>query len=47
VELAVAVEIGNLIVDALSRMLIGEYVEVVDLLLPLVEKRRIEAGYVP
>jgi hypothetical protein len=45
VQLAVAVEIGNLVVDIFHRFLVGEDVELVELVLVLVELRRIEAGY--
>ena len=39
-----AVEIGNLVVDAVGGFLIGEHVELIEFVLPLVEFRRIEIG---
>lgn len=44
VQLAVAVEIGDLVVEAVARLLIGHDVELVELALPLVEQRGIEVG---
>ena len=42
VQLAVAVEIGKLVVDAVGRFLVGNDVELVELVLVFVEQRRIE-----
>src|ERR1700716_3181068 len=45
VQLAVAVEIGDLKVDVVDRFLIGGHVELVELVLMFVEEGRIEIGY--
>src|SRR5262249_33912656 len=43
-QLVVAIEIGKLVIDTFGRVLVGEHVELGELLLPLIEKRRIETG---
>ena len=43
-QLAVAVEVGNLIVDVFGRLLIGNHVKLIELVLMFVEERRIEVG---
>src|SRR5216683_6490747 len=45
VQLAVAVEIGNLIVDVFGRFLVGNHVELVELVLMFIERGGIEIGY--
>src|SRR5258708_37883899 len=45
VQLAVAVEIGNLVVDVFGRFLVGNHVELIEFVLMLVEERGIEIGY--
>jgi hypothetical protein len=44
VQLAVAVEIGDLGVEPFGRFLIGQHVELIEFGLPFVELRRVEAG---
>src|SRR5664279_415960 len=45
VQLAVAVEIGQLEVDVVDRFLVGDDIELVEFVLMFVEQGRIEIGY--
>jgi hypothetical protein len=45
VQLAVAVEIGKLVVDAVARFLVGNHVKLIELVLMFVKESRVEIGY--